>query len=71
MTHELTNLSENLSIRFAKQLLTANKPITAYAVLSKLLLNESIQIPIQVCHYLFLYTAFRLSCPTCSHCWGF
>ena len=37
MTHELTNLSENLSIRFAKQLLTANKPITAYAVLSKLL----------------------------------
>ena len=37
MTHELTNLSENLSIRFSKQLLTANKPITAYAVLSKLL----------------------------------
>jgi flavin reductase (DIM6/NTAB) family NADH-FMN oxidoreductase RutF len=37
MTHELTNLSENLSIQFAKQLLTANKPITAYAVLSKLL----------------------------------
>jgi flavin reductase (DIM6/NTAB) family NADH-FMN oxidoreductase RutF len=37
MTHELTNLSENLTIRFAKQLLTANKPITAYAVLSKLL----------------------------------
>jgi len=37
MTHELTNLSENLSIRFAKKLLTANKPITAYAVLSKLL----------------------------------